>query len=536
MVSPAEVDALRKTLEQATEEEQSQVFSLFASDLADDGGVACHLRRAGAFGAAEDPVSVVRRRLAGSPSNLMHRLSTAIKDDAVLDAKALRLSQYLDLDELARPEVKSDKSSAPTDTHDGGGQSEQGPLVILKSGNKDFIIQLLANAARRLGSLTKNVASDVVMDEANWAYEMASVFWDLSTSGHAHLAALGLDTALVDAAVNRSVDLLAQTQAFQHLVAQHLSFILSCLVAMLNKVRALHAQQESQQRSEDEAREEETRRLEAIAMSKEAAKKAIKKAKAKSRKAAIKERGLAAAQESAQEEAAKEAMNGQDALPKAPANEAEQTPPAETAQSPQQVEATECAGNKGCLRPEQLSVELAVEAVEAVEAASQAIAGSTLLTFNSTACVLPSLPDAQIDEPASLPAMALASSLQSSTPAGLAATGPATSLAAGRAGCAGRAGRGGRGPGRGGRGGGMAPISSAAADMDELPPEIFCPITTEIMVDPVVTADGHTYERSAIVKWLLKKATSPLTGEPLAHIQLTPSHAMRAMCRKHLPS
>ena len=82
----------------------------------------------------------------------------------------------------------------------------------------------------------------------------------------------------------------------------------------------------------------------------------------------------------------------------------------------------------------------------------------------------------------------------------------------------------------------MAPISSAAADMDELPPEIFCPITTEIMVDPVVTADGHTYERSAIVKWLLKKATSPLTGEPLAHIQLTPSHAMRAMCRKHLPS
>ena len=313
VVPPAEVDALRKTLEQATEEEVGQVLSLFASDLADDGGVTRHLRRAGAFGAAVDPVSVVRRRLAGTPSNLMHRLSTAIKDDAILDAKALRLSQYLDLDELASSEVENDESSAPTATHDGGGQSEQGALVILKSGNNEFIIQLLANAARRLGSLNKNVmASDFVMDEANWAYETASVFWDLSASGHAHLAALGLDTALVDAAVNRSVDLLAQTQAFQHLAAQHLAFTLSCLAAMLNKVRALHAQQERQRSDEareeeiraDEAREEETRRLEAIAMSKEAAKKA-KKAKAKSRKAAIKERGLATAQEAAaQEEAA----------------------------------------------------------------------------------------------------------------------------------------------------------------------------------------------------------------------------------------
>jgi hypothetical protein len=48
------------------------------------------------------------------------------------------------------------------------------------------------------------------------------------------------------------------------------------------------------------------------------------------------------------------------------------------------------------------------------------------------------------------------------------------------------------------------------------------------MLDPVVTADGHTYERSAIVDWFQRgKRTSPLTGEPLQHEYLTPNHAAR---------
>ncbi len=69
---------------------------------------------------------------------------------------------------------------------------------------------------------------------------------------------------------------------------------------------------------------------------------------------------------------------------------------------------------------------------------------------------------------------------------------------------------------------------------------MFCPITTELMVDPVVTADGHTYEREAIEQWLTRKSTSPLTGEPLAHTMLTPNHALRgsirALSRKSLPT
>ena len=47
------------------------------------------------------------------------------------------------------------------------------------------------------------------------------------------------------------------------------------------------------------------------------------------------------------------------------------------------------------------------------------------------------------------------------------------------------------------------------------PNELVCPITQEIMFDPVVASDGHTYERNAIQTWLSTKKTSPLTKEPI---------------------
>ena len=48
------------------------------------------------------------------------------------------------------------------------------------------------------------------------------------------------------------------------------------------------------------------------------------------------------------------------------------------------------------------------------------------------------------------------------------------------------------------------------------PPEAFvCPITHELMDDPVFASDGHTYERRAIAQWLSQKTTSPKTGADL---------------------
>ena len=65
---------------------------------------------------------------------------------------------------------------------------------------------------------------------------------------------------------------------------------------------------------------------------------------------------------------------------------------------------------------------------------------------------------------------------------------------------------------------------------DAAPPELLCPITQEVMRDPVVTADGHTYERAAIERWLHERRTSPLTGAPLQHRNLTPNILAKQLC------
>ena len=49
------------------------------------------------------------------------------------------------------------------------------------------------------------------------------------------------------------------------------------------------------------------------------------------------------------------------------------------------------------------------------------------------------------------------------------------------------------------------------------------------MEDPVIAKDGHTYERRAIVEWLNKKKTSPLTHEPLDATALVPQHVVRKL-------
>ena len=56
-----------------------------------------------------------------------------------------------------------------------------------------------------------------------------------------------------------------------------------------------------------------------------------------------------------------------------------------------------------------------------------------------------------------------------------------------------------------------------------------CPITNDVMSDPVITADGMTYERRAIEAWFAQgNRTSPLTGLTLASTSLTPNYALRS--------
>ena len=66
----------------------------------------------------------------------------------------------------------------------------------------------------------------------------------------------------------------------------------------------------------------------------------------------------------------------------------------------------------------------------------------------------------------------------------------------------------------------------------ELLKECVCPITAEIMTDPVCTSDGFTYERAAITEWLRTKDTSPLTGATLESKTLVPNLSLRSIIRR----
>lgn len=60
-------------------------------------------------------------------------------------------------------------------------------------------------------------------------------------------------------------------------------------------------------------------------------------------------------------------------------------------------------------------------------------------------------------------------------------------------------------------------------------------LTKEEFVDPVVAADGQSYERVVVQSWLSENgAVSPATGQALTHTALLPNHALRSFicCNK----
>ena len=58
------------------------------------------------------------------------------------------------------------------------------------------------------------------------------------------------------------------------------------------------------------------------------------------------------------------------------------------------------------------------------------------------------------------------------------------------------------------------------------PDEYTCPISCALMVDPVFTASGHTYERDAIATWLRTKQTDPISNARLQNKKLVPNFAL----------
>ncbi|KAK3041776.1 hypothetical protein RJ639_000292 [Escallonia herrerae] len=61
-----------------------------------------------------------------------------------------------------------------------------------------------------------------------------------------------------------------------------------------------------------------------------------------------------------------------------------------------------------------------------------------------------------------------------------------------------------------------------------------CPISLEIMSDPVAIATGHTYDRSSILKWFgAGNPTCPKTGEKLLCTDLVPNLALKGLIKQY---
>jgi hypothetical protein len=60
-----------------------------------------------------------------------------------------------------------------------------------------------------------------------------------------------------------------------------------------------------------------------------------------------------------------------------------------------------------------------------------------------------------------------------------------------------------------------------------IPPDFYCPITGELLQNPVSDPSGHTYEKESILKWLSTKKESPITREYLESTMLTDNTALK---------
>jgi hypothetical protein len=64
--------------------------------------------------------------------------------------------------------------------------------------------------------------------------------------------------------------------------------------------------------------------------------------------------------------------------------------------------------------------------------------------------------------------------------------------------------------------------------MVDIPESFLCPITSDIMVSPMMTRSGLSFDRSAILEWLCNHGnTCPLTRAPLCASNLVPNHQLR---------
>ncbi|KAI3808543.1 hypothetical protein L1987_24496 [Smallanthus sonchifolius] len=71
---------------------------------------------------------------------------------------------------------------------------------------------------------------------------------------------------------------------------------------------------------------------------------------------------------------------------------------------------------------------------------------------------------------------------------------------------------------------------SQCGDSVPIPPDFCCPLSLELMTDPVIVASGQTYERGCIRSWIdLGLRVCPKTMQTLVHTNLIPNYTVKAL-------
>ncbi|KAL7253444.1 hypothetical protein ACSBR1_007890 [Camellia fascicularis] len=72
--------------------------------------------------------------------------------------------------------------------------------------------------------------------------------------------------------------------------------------------------------------------------------------------------------------------------------------------------------------------------------------------------------------------------------------------------------------------------SSSQSTVFNIPDEYRCPISLDLMRDPVIVASGHTFDRNSISQWINSgHHTCPKSGLRLIHMALIPNYALKSL-------
>ncbi|XP_065872045.1 U-box domain-containing protein 1-like [Euphorbia lathyris] len=77
---------------------------------------------------------------------------------------------------------------------------------------------------------------------------------------------------------------------------------------------------------------------------------------------------------------------------------------------------------------------------------------------------------------------------------------------------------------------GIRSLSDVSSSSQSFPDEFRCPISLDLMRDPVIVASGHTYDRNSIAQWInAGHHTCPKSGQRLIHMALIPNYALKSL-------